>query len=359
MRLSLIIVASGLLILTQVLMKQAPPFAVVQVANAASVVQQAIPEVAQEVDSRTAVYQSPQDGFQIAVVRQNPTPTSTPVANVAPNVVSNAATGAGVTTESALATYRQQSALPITGYAMYYNPAVMTEVLNNRLRMGHVSSCPECVGNVALLRAGDLNRRVWLQWPSGVVEGPFLVADVAATHHVSSLLARNWVVDVDNKTAMRHRMAGPVLVTVWASPPSFSVQPQEPFDPLYAAVPTSAPTPTSLPAVNTLPAAYPMSDPISGNGGTSGGFPTNTPVSTVTPLPPVYAASGVPAQPVTDGFPIYTPAPTATTLPANVYAPTKAPAAGGAPESAGVTKQHAFPADTPVPTITPLPALQP
>ena len=112
------------------------------------------------------------------------------------------------------------STLPISGYAMYYNAGVMQEVFYNRLAMGHVSICNECIGLVALLRAGDLNRRVWLQWEDGKVEGPFLVVDVAAAHHVPSLLARNWVVDVDYDTALRRGIVAPVFVTVWESPPT-------------------------------------------------------------------------------------------------------------------------------------------
>ena len=40
--------------------------------------------------------------------------------------------------------------------------------------------CPECVGTVALLRAGDIGRKVWLQPPGGEKVGPFLVIDCRA-----------------------------------------------------------------------------------------------------------------------------------------------------------------------------------
>jgi len=102
---------------------------------------------------------------------------------------------------------------------MYYNPGIMDQVLAYRLALGQVSPCSDCVGYVALLHGGDLNRKVWIQWAEGDVEGPFLVIDVAASQHVSSLLARQWVVDVDYATAMRRAMDAPRYVTVLDSPP--------------------------------------------------------------------------------------------------------------------------------------------
>jgi len=93
-------------------------------------------------------------------------------------------------------------------------------VLSYRLVLGQVSPCPECVGYAALLRGGDLNRKVWIQWAEGDVEGPFLVIDAAASQHVSSLLARQWVVDVDYATAMRRALNAPRYVTVLDSPPT-------------------------------------------------------------------------------------------------------------------------------------------
>jgi hypothetical protein len=133
-----------------------------------------------------------------------------------------------------LISYDLPSPLPVTGLAMFYNPEVMQEVLSNRLAMGHVSVCGECIGHVALLRAGDLNRRVWLQWADGVVEGPFLVADVAAPHHIAQLLARNWVVDVDYLTAVRRGITSPMPVTVLAAPPGSSQQASSLFTPPHS-----------------------------------------------------------------------------------------------------------------------------
>lgn len=129
------------------------------------------------------------------------------------------AVGTGETWETLSPAYSERSPLPLHGLAMYYNPGIMREVLAYRLQMAQIDPCPECVGYVALLRRGDLNRKVWILWPDGTVEGPFLVVDVAARHHVSPLLKRGWAVDVDYQTALRHRMNRPLPVTVLAAPP--------------------------------------------------------------------------------------------------------------------------------------------
>lgn len=116
--------------------------------------------------------------------------------------------------------YWASTPLPIEGLAMYYNPGVMDQVVAYRERMDEIDACPECVGFAALLRAGDLNRKIWIQWEDGTVEGPFLVADVAARHHVDMLIRRGWAVDVDNETAVRQGMLMPVPVTVHGAPPA-------------------------------------------------------------------------------------------------------------------------------------------
>ncbi len=114
--------------------------------------------------------------------------------------------------------YWAASPLPISGLAMYYNPGVMERVLAFRREAGHVTECPGCIGYAAMLRAGDLDRRVWIKRPGHLEEGPFWVIDVAATKHVGYLLQRGWVVDVDYQTAQRWGMRGPIPVTVLDQP---------------------------------------------------------------------------------------------------------------------------------------------
>lgn len=114
--------------------------------------------------------------------------------------------------------YGQPSRLPVSGKAMYYNPGVMDIVIDSRLKFDHIEPCDECVGYVAMLRFGDVNRKVWLQIDEWRVEGPFHVVDAAATKHVGMLLERGWIVDVDYRTAARWNFRMP-YVTVWERPP--------------------------------------------------------------------------------------------------------------------------------------------
>jgi hypothetical protein len=102
---------------------------------------------------------------------------------------------------------------------MYYDPWVMDGVLHYRRSAGNVDECIECVGYIALLRAGDINRRVWIQFLDGSYEGPFQVTDVAARGDIPDLTRRGWVVDVDWTTAARWGMQGGVPVTILEAPP--------------------------------------------------------------------------------------------------------------------------------------------
>ena len=120
--------------------------------------------------------------------------------------------------ESLEPSYHEATPLPHRGKAMYYNPGVMEIVIESRIQFGHISVCERCVGTVAMLRAGDLDRRVWLQTGPWKVEGPFHVVDAAAIKHVGLLLDKEWVIDVDYVTAQRWNMRMPI-VTIWESPP--------------------------------------------------------------------------------------------------------------------------------------------
>ena len=86
--------------------------------------------------------------------------------------------------------YWEQSPLPQTGLATYYAPGMMEYVAGYRQTQGQLPACPECVGTVALLRAGDIGRKVWLQAPDGERVGPFLVIDCARRQDVAPLVAR-------------------------------------------------------------------------------------------------------------------------------------------------------------------------
>ncbi len=114
--------------------------------------------------------------------------------------------------------YAAETPLPASGKAMYYNPGVMDRVVESRIKYDHIDPCEECIGRVAMLRFGDVNRKVWLQIYGSHLEGPYHVIDAAATQHVGMLIERNWILDVDYQTAQRWGMRMP-YVTIWEHPP--------------------------------------------------------------------------------------------------------------------------------------------
>jgi hypothetical protein len=157
--------------------------------------------------------------------------------------------------------YWEPSALPLTGLATYYAAGLMESVQWRRESSGQLSACPECVGAVALLRAGDIGRKVWLQPPGGEPVGPFLVVDCARRQDVIPLLARNWAVDISYELGqiwgMRRPLDGVIVLedpadsdpaamnAVRSVPTRFFVEPEN----LAISAPT--PTPTYNPAAPT------------------------------------------------------------------------------------------------------------
>lgn len=137
----------------------------------------------------------------------------------APNAADQTETNSDVAAVSPTL-HQGQTPLPFQGRAMYYNPGIMETVLVNRLRFGTVDICVECIGFVAMLRAGDLNRRVWIQLPDATVHGPFHVIDAADERHVPMLIEKGWAIDVDYETAQRWGMRNPWTVTVLSEPPA-------------------------------------------------------------------------------------------------------------------------------------------
>ena len=122
--------------------------------------------------------------------------------------------------------YWEQSPLPQTGLATYYAPGMMEYVEGYRQTQGQLPACPECVGTVALLRAGDIGRKVWLQQTDGERVGPFLVIDCARRQDVAPLVARDWVVDVSYELGQAWAMNRPLAgVTVLEDPADATVGP--------------------------------------------------------------------------------------------------------------------------------------
>ncbi len=105
----------------------------------------------------------------------------------------------------------------LEGKATHYAEGRMMEVVGTR-----GLSLEGYAGGVALNRAGDLGRKVWLEWDggpySGLVDGPFLVVDCAQRgEHYERRQRRGYVVEVDAVLAGLRGFKGwgPVGVRVW------------------------------------------------------------------------------------------------------------------------------------------------
>ncbi|MBX2997681.1 MAG: hypothetical protein KF893_04160 [Caldilineaceae bacterium] len=144
---------------------------------------------------------------------------------------------------------------------MYYNPGVMDRVLERQIGWGDVTECDECIGRVALLREGDMDRRIWLQRPGYAVEGPFWVVDQAAEQDVPGLVRRNWAVDVDYETAMRWKMRGPIPIIVLADPSQAIPVSTEPVSAEGGAIEPNLPVEPAAPVVNVREIPKPATQP--------------------------------------------------------------------------------------------------
>lgn len=91
----------------------------------------------------------------------------------------------------------QRTELPASGLATYYGDGVFPGVVRNQIRYGNLTEdgCPECIGLVALLWPGDLDRVVCIATEQGQY-GPLWVVDSAAGQHRQALIEGEWVVDI-------------------------------------------------------------------------------------------------------------------------------------------------------------------
>lgn len=98
----------------------------------------------------------------------------------------------------------------IDGLATFYAPGVMEQVAANRgMDLGSYA------GGVALNRAGDLNRDVWIEY-EGRIHGPYRMVDCARRGHDYQKREREgYVIEVSFQQGRAWHMAGPVNVRVW------------------------------------------------------------------------------------------------------------------------------------------------
>ncbi len=266
--------------------------------------------------------------------------------------------------------YWERTPLPQTGLATFYAAGLMEYVDGYRSGLNQLPDCPECVGRVALLRAGDIGRKVWLQPPGGEPVGPFLVVDCARRQDVAPLVAREWAVDVSYELGQLWGMTRPLAgVTVLEDPADnapvrrasgvptpFFVPPGQVIISAPTATPAqpiAAPTgwPTRLPvarfpvSVQSAPAAQPARPAA----------PLMPP-----PLTPIVTTPTPPADGMVAGIP---PLPTATVPPDAAVGRPGAALLGAAPALVTPQTQPAWfaptatprpPARTPRPNLTPI-----
>jgi hypothetical protein len=198
--------------------------------------------------------------------------------------------------------YWEQSPLPQTGLATFYAPGMMEYVAGYRQTQGQLPACPECVGTVALLRAGDIGRKVWLQQVDGERVGPFLVIDCARRQDIDPLLARGWVVDVSYELGQAWAMTQPLAgVMVLEDPADATAGPVHlglptPFFVPAGEVVISAPTATPA-ETSAAPTPWPTRIPagMATRGPTA--VPTWTPAPPTPRLPPPLAVAETPLAP--------------------------------------------------------------
>lgn len=234
--------------------------------------------------------------------------------------------------------YWDRTPLPQTGLATFYAPGLMEYVDGYRRGLSQLPDCPDCVGSVALLRAGDIGRKVWLQAPRGEPVGPFLVVDCARRQDVAPLLARNWAVDVSYELGQLWGMTRPLEgVTVLEDPADVS-----------SARPSGAPTRFYVPpgeVVISAPTATPA-QPLAG----PTAWPTRLPdarfPAAAAPPPAATAAPRLP-PPLT---PIVT---TPTPQTAQAAQPTQAPPTATAAPDIAVGRPGAALLGAPPALVTP------
>lgn len=82
------------------------------------------------------------------------------------------------------------------GEATRYNPGVMAQVVENRIRWGQLDLDVPHLGYVALADREYIGERVWIEWPDGRLTGPYLVADCGARHDLPTLAEKGFAVDL-------------------------------------------------------------------------------------------------------------------------------------------------------------------
>ena len=103
------------------------------------------------------------------------------------------------------------------GKATRYNPGVMDEVVNNRIKWGQLDLTAPHRGYVALADCDYIGETVFLKVPERGLAGPYLVADCGAQHDQRHLQSIDFAVDLSWEVAQELDVIGAPLygVTVY------------------------------------------------------------------------------------------------------------------------------------------------
>ena len=113
-----------------------------------------------------------------------------------------------------------------SGRATSYGPGVMDGVVANRIEWHQIDPSIQHKGYVALLECKYIGHLVWLQ--HGLhVDGPYMVADCAASHDRDRLKALGWAVDLSYELALEWGVVDRVgqEFQVWDSDPTVGDMP--------------------------------------------------------------------------------------------------------------------------------------
>jgi hypothetical protein len=104
-----------------------------------------------------------------------------------------------------------------SGKATSYNPGVMDGVVANRVKWKHIDITQPHIGYVALQDKRYLGKRIFLEFPGGYFEGPFLVADCGKESDQEHLNEIDFSVDLSYELAVRYGVVKKPLwgVKVW------------------------------------------------------------------------------------------------------------------------------------------------
>lgn len=96
------------------------------------------------------------------------------------------------------------------GYATFYAPGVMEQVIANRVSWGQIQYVEPWFA-IAVLDCHRIGQKAMIEW-NGSMDGPYTIVDCAREADKPELERRRVVVDVSWQIAKRHKMKGPTPV---------------------------------------------------------------------------------------------------------------------------------------------------